>query len=200
MFLELENVSFRYEDTKDTALQNISFTIERGEKVAVVGPSGAGKTSLFYLLCGLYKPVSGKIFFDRYIICQENNNFKKLRRFSGLVMQFPEKQIFESTVFDEIAFGLKNFGLDKTEIEKRVIESMQMTGLDFGKFSKKSPLRISLGEKRKVAIASILALDPEILLFDEPTSALDFFGFKEIENIIQYLNSKGKLPISYNPD
>ncbi|MFC1726345.1 energy-coupling factor ABC transporter ATP-binding protein [candidate division KSB1 bacterium] len=184
----MEKISFRYEDSHLPALKEISFEVEKGEKIAVVGPTGAGKTTLFYLLCGLYRPVSGVIKFNDLLISSENRNHKKLRRASGLVMQFPEKQIFESTIYDEIAFGPRNFEMTKIEIDKRVNESMQLVGLDFEKFAKKSPLKISMGEKRKVAIASILALNPEIILFDEPTSALDYNGFKEIENCINTLH------------
>ena len=188
MYLKLEKISFRYEDSRTPALTDISIEIEKGEKIAVVGPTGAGKTTLFYLLCGLYRPFKGVIYYKDLEISSENRNYKKLRKVTGLVMQFPEKQIFESTIYDEIAFGPRNFEMTKSEIDKRVKESLQLVGLDFGKFEKKSPLKISMGEKRKVAIASILALKPEIILFDEPTSALDYNGFRDIENCLNTLH------------
>jgi len=200
MFIKFENIYFKYEDSRDFALEDISLKFDKEEKIAVTGPAGAGKSTLFYLLCGLYRPSAGTIYCKNIVITSQNKNYKKLRLVSGLVMQFPEKQIFESTVYNEIAFGPKNYLLSNNEIDLRVKESMKMTGLDFESFSEKSPFRISGGERRKVAIASILALNPEVVLFDEPTSALDYYGFRDVENCMNTLKTKDKTILAISHD
>lgn len=180
--ITVNNVSYVYgEGTpfRVAALDNVSLNIEKGKLTGIIGHTGSGKSTLLQMLNGLVKPESGKILVGEDDIYSN----KKLRREAafrvGLVFQYPEYQLFEDTVKKDIAFGPKNMGLSDEEIEKRVIEAAQFVGLS-DDILEKSPFDISGGQKRRVAIAGILAMKPEILVLDEPASGLDPIGRREI--------------------
>ena len=161
------------------ALKDINLTIGDGEFVALIGHTGSGKSTLIQHLNGLLRGTSGRIFYKDEDIYAEGYSMKALRTHVGLVFQYPEHQLFEVDVFTDVCFGPKNMGLSKTEIEARAKEAMEMVGLDES-FYEKSPFELSGGQKRRVAIAGVLAMRPEVLILDEPTAGLDPKGRDEI--------------------
>ena len=194
MRIEFLDVSFTYDRfvaEKKTVLKNINLKIEKNEFITLIGPSGAGKTTLLQHFTGLLKPSAGMIYVDGEDIWQKNYSLATLRRKIGLVFQFPEKQLFEETVFDDVAFGPKNLNLSAEEIDYRVREAMNLLGLDFDKFKNRSPHHLSSGEKRRVAIAGVIAMAPEMLILDEPTAGLDPHSCRRILQILKSLNDQG---------
>ncbi|MCJ7458840.1 MAG: energy-coupling factor transporter ATPase [candidate division Zixibacteria bacterium] len=192
--VELEKVSFTYNHAgrnSKMALEKIDLKITRGEFVGLIGPTGSGKTTLAQLLDGLLFATSGLIQVEGLEIREKASYLKKIRQKVGLVFQFPEKQLFEETVYGDIAFGPKNLGLEKEKIDTRVRKSLEVIGLDFDAFAQRSPFSLSSGEQRRVAIAGILAFEPNILILDEPTAGLDFDGVCRIKKILLELNEKG---------
>ncbi|WP_427340486.1 energy-coupling factor transporter ATPase [Caloranaerobacter sp. DY30410] len=177
------------------ALDNINLEIAKGEFVGLIGHTGSGKSTLIQHLNGLLKPTSGKIFINDLDITSKDVSLKEIRQKVGLVFQYAEYQLFEETVAKDIAFGPKNLGLSEDEIEKRVKESMEMVGLDYEALKDRSPFELSGGQKRRVAIAGILAMKPEILILDEPTAGLDPRGRDEILGQIKKLHEKYKITI-----
>jgi len=173
------------------ALEKIDLKITQGEFVGLIGPTGSGKTTLAQLLDGLLFATSGLIQVEGLEIREKASYLKKIRQKVGLVFQFPEKQLFEETVYEDIAFGPKNLGLEKEKIDTRVRKSLEIVGLDFDAFAQRSPFSLSSGEQRRVAIAGILAFEPNILILDEPTAGLDFDGVCRIKKILLELNEKG---------
>ena len=157
------------------ALNDVSFEIEKGEFVGVIGHTGSGKSTLMQHLNGLMKPTSGKLFFDGEDVWEKGYSLKQLRFNVGVVFQYPEYQLFEETVRKDVAFGPKNMGLSEDEVEKRVIDAVRFVGLD-EKILEKSPFDLSGGQKRRVAIAGIMAMRPKVLVLDEPTAGLDPYG------------------------
>lgn len=205
MHIQIENLSFRYKSLgspPDYVLQDINLQVQQGEILAMVGPSGSGKTSFMQQLTGLLKPDRGRVLVDGEDIHGKGFSLSRLRRRIGLVFQFPETQLFEETVFDDVAFGPRNLGLSEQVIADRAKESMQKVGLEFEKFKQRSPFRLSEGEKRRAAIAGVLALQPECLVLDEPTAGLDPRGAQAVTNILTELHTAGKsvLVISHNLD
>jgi energy-coupling factor transport system ATP-binding protein len=207
----VENLSFVYNQglpTKRKALDNINLQIEKGDFVGLVGPTGSGKTTLVQHLNALLFPTSGRVILDGVDLSAGSKGkgksveLKKIRQKVGLVFQFPEIQLFEDAVYDDIAFGPKNLGLTEEQIKERVQSSMFKVGLDFDEFASRSPFSLSGGEQRKVAIAGILAQDPEILILDEPTCGLDSKSIEEIKKLLKDLNSNGVtiILISHNMD
>ena len=162
-----------------TALKEINLTIHRGEFIGLIGHTGSGKSTLIQLLNGLVKPTTGKVFVDGKELHAKGTDMRKIRFQVGLVMQYPEYQLFEETVAKDIAFGPSNMGLGKEEIEERVKFAANMVGLKPELLSK-SPFDLSGGQKRRVAIAGVLAMEPEVLILDEPTAGLDPAGRDEI--------------------
>ena len=162
-----------------TALKEINLTIHRGEFIGLIGHTGSGKSTLIQLLNGLVKPTTGKVFVDGKELHAKGIDMRKIRFQVGLVMQYPEYQLFEETVAKDIAFGPSNMGLGKEEIEERVKFAANMVGLKPELLSK-SPFDLSGGQKRRVAIAGVLAMEPEVLILDEPTAGLDPAGRDEI--------------------
>ncbi len=161
------------------AIQDVCLQIEQGDFIGVIGHTGSGKSTLMQHLNALMKPTSGKIYFKGEDIWQKGYDLHAMRFHVGLVFQYPEYQLFEETVAKDIAFGPKNMGLSKDEIEERVLESIRMVGLSEEILSQ-SPFDLSGGQKRRVAIAGIMAMRPNILILDEPTAGLDPCGREEI--------------------
>lgn len=184
MSILVENLSYIYmkgTPFEKTALKNISFKVEDGEFVGIIGHTGSGKSTLIQHLNGLLKPTSGKIIVNG--MDTTGKNLKDLRRHVGIVSQYPEHQLFEETVYKDIAFGLYKQGITQEETDKRVREAIRMVGLKEWILSK-SPFEISGGQRRRVAIAGILVLKPEILVLDEPTAGLDPKGRDDVFKLI----------------
>ena len=180
--IELVDASFLY--SKGTpfemvALDSVNVTFEKGKITGLIGHTGSGKSTLVNLLNGLYRPSSGKVLLDGVDIWEKPKQISRIRFRVGLVMQYPEYQLFEETVRADIGFGPKNQGLSKKEIEERVIEAAEFVGVD-KELLDKSPFELSGGQKRRVAIAGIIAMRPEVLVLDEPAAGLDPRGRKEI--------------------
>lgn len=196
MLIELANVSHVYQDENNVkALKNINLQIDKGEFIGIVGHTGSGKSTLVQLFNGLIIPSSGVVKVNDKNITNEKSNLKKTRRHVGLVFQYPEHQLFEETVYQDIAFGPKNLGLNETEIENRVKEVMKLVELDFEKFKDRSPFNLSGGQQRKVAIAGVLALQPDVLVLDEPSAGLDPQGRKQLINLLNYLYQELQMTI-----
>jgi energy-coupling factor transport system ATP-binding protein len=201
----LEHVSFQYTgiNASDSAvLQDVSFRLHNNECTAIVGPSGSGKTTLIQHFTGLLKPSLGRIMVDGTDIWSKKYSLTALRRRIGLVFQFPESQLFEETVYQDVAFGPGNLQLSKEEIDRRVHQALSLVGLDVAIFGDRSPFRLSEGEKRKVAIAGVLAMQPEMVVLDEPTAGLDPVGVQSIADILLSLQQQGSAPvfITHNMD
>ena len=176
--LKAENIKLVYgagTSFEKTALDDVSFEIEKGEFVGIIGHTGSGKSTLVQLLNGLLKPTEGRIYLNGKDIWEKPKKIRNVRFKVGLVFQYPEYQLFEETVYKDIAFGPKNMGLEEEEIDKRVREAAIFTGLREDQLEA-SPFELSGGEKRRAAIAGVIAMDPEVLILDEPTAGLDPLG------------------------
>ncbi len=185
--LQTENLTYIYgagTPFKITALDNININIEKGDFVAIIGHTGSGKSTLVQHLNGLLKPTDGKIFLDGENIYQSKSKLFDTRFRVGLCFQYPEYQLFESTVYKDIAFGPTNMGLSVTEIDERVRKAAKYVGIP-DEMLAKSPFDLSGGEKRRVAIAGVISMEPEILILDEPTSGLDPMGREQILGLIK---------------
>ena len=205
MNLQIQNLSFQFSSfgsSSRSVLNNVNLNIEEGELLALVGPSGSGKTTLMQHLTGLLKPETGQILVDDQDIWAKGFSLTELRKKIGLVFQFPETQLFEDSVCKDVAFGPRNLALPENEIVDRVREAIENVGLDFNKYKNRIPFQLSEGEKRRVAIAGVLALQPEFLVLDEPTAGLDHSGVQAVEDILNRFHSRGKtiLLISHNLD
>jgi len=171
------------------AVRGIDFAAEKGEYIGIIGATGSGKSTFIQHLNGLLKPTSGSVFYDEVDIHESKKHTRDIRFKVGLVFQYPEYQLFETTVFEDIAFGPKNMGLSESEIRERVYEAAGFVGLGES-FMDKSPFGLSGGEKRRAAIAGVIAMRPEVLILDEPTAGLDPRGQAEIvRNIMSYKDS-----------
>ena len=172
------------------ALDKVDFSVESGEYVAIIGRTGSGKSTLIQHLNGLLKPTTGQVLFEGEDIHSSKDHTRQVRFQVGLVFQYPEYQLFEETVRKDIAFGPKNMGLDDAEIERRVLQSARFVGLD-DDVLEKSPFELSGGQKRRVAIAGVIAMEPKVLILDEPTAGLDPAGAAQIlDNIRTYHREK----------
>lgn len=207
MSIELKNVSYVYQaglPMESRALQDVNISINEGEFIGIAGTTGSGKSTLIQHLNGLLKPTEGQVLIDGMDIHakKEKKLLKAARLQVGMVFQYPEYQLFEETVEADIGFGPKNLGLSETEVKARVKEAMQLMQLDYKQFAKMSPFDLSGGQKRKVAIAGVLAMKPKYLVFDEPTAGLDPVGKKEFLQLIQKLHRNGQtiIMISHNMD
>ena len=187
--LQVQNLNYIYSvgtPFQHQALDNVSFSVNRGEFIGIIGHTGSGKSTLMQQLNGLLKPTSGKILLDGKDIWSDKKLTRQARFRVGLVFQYPEYQLFEETVYKDIAFGPKNMGLAPQEIERRVREAAAIVGLTDAQLEV-SPFDLSGGQKRRVAIAGVIAMEPEILILDEPTAGLDPQGREEIlKNIEDY--------------
>lgn len=183
MIIKIEDLNYIYNPNTPfeiKALDNINLTIDEGEFIGLIGHTGSGKSTLVQHLNGLIKPTSGKVIVDGIDTTGNKNNLLKVRQKVGLVFQYPEHQLFEETVYKDIAFGPKNLGLNDEEVNFRVKKAMEAVGLDFDKLKDRSPFELSGGQKRRVAIAGVLAMNPKVLVLDEPTAGLDPRGRDEI--------------------
>lgn len=193
MSIVVSNLNFIYSPNtpfETVALKNVSFEIKTGEFVALIGHTGSGKSTLIQQLNGLIKPTSGSIVINGVDITKQNAKLTEVRRKVGLVFQYPEYQLFDETVQKDIAFGPKNMGLSDEEINKRVKTSMDLVGMSFEKYKDKSPFELSGGQKRRVAIAGVLAMSPEVLILDEPAAGLDPKAKNEILGNIKKIHAK----------
>ncbi len=183
------------------ALKNVNLKIEKGSFTAIIGQTGSGKSTLIQHINALLLPTSGEIQIDDYIISsnEKPQNLKNLRKKSGLVFQFPEYQLFEETIERDIMFGPMNFGIEEGQAKEIAKKSLEMVGLDQS-YLAKSPFDLSGGQKRRVAIAGILAMDPDILVLDEPTAGLDPSGIKEMMDLFKKIHEMGKTVILVTHD
>ena len=187
-FLEVKNLTHTYSagtPFEHSALSDVSFSVERGEFIGIIGHTGSGKSTLMQHLNGLLKPDSGTILLDGQDIWADKKTTRQARFRVGLVFQYPEYQLFEETVYKDIAFGPRNMGLDKEQIDVRVREAAALVGLTQEQLEV-SPFDLSGGQKRRVAIAGVIAMEPEILILDEPTAGLDPAGREEILGHIEH--------------
>lgn len=198
MIIKLENVNYVYNPNtpfEQKALDNINLTINEKDFIGLIGHTGSGKSTLVQHLNGLIKPTSGRVIVDGIDTKDANGNLLKVRQKVGLVFQYPEHQLFEETIYKDIAFGPSNLGLDEDEIYNRVKTAMELVGLDFEKLKDRSPFELSGGQKRRVAIAGVLAMEPKVLVLDEPTAGLDPRGRDEILGRIKKLYEEKNITI-----
>lgn len=196
MSIKLEHISLDYQDGGRTihALKDINLEIQDNQFIGLIGHTGSGKSSLIQHLNGLLHATSGTIYYNSENIYAEGYSMRQLRNKVGLVFQYPEHQLFEVDVFSDVCFGPKNQGLSKEEVETRAKEALKLVGLDES-YYKKSPFELSGGQKRRVAIAGVLAMNPEILVLDEPTAGLDPAGRDEILGQISMLKRERNMTI-----
>ena len=190
--IRTENLTYTYSQGtpfEKTAVKDVNIEIEEGELVGIIGHTGSGKSTLIQHLNGLIKPTSGKIFIDGVDIHDKDVKLRDVRFKVGLVFQYPEYQIFEETVYKDIAFGPTNMGLDEGEIDKRVRETAKLVGIDDSLLNK-SPFELSGGQKRRVAIAGVMAMRPKVLILDEPTAGLDPRGREMILGQIKHYHEE----------
>ena len=205
MPIKINHVSYSYlkkTPNEVKALDDISFEIKDGSITTIIGHTGSGKSTLIQLFNALEIPESGTIEVDDFLITpnkRKNKRIKELRKHIASIFQFPEYQLFEETVEKDVAFGLKNYGVKEAEALKEAHSALKLVGLDES-FYKRSPFELSGGEKRRVAIAGILVLNPDILILDEPTAGLDPQGTKIILDLIRKLNNNGKTIILVTHD
>ena len=205
MPIKIENLFYSYlkkTPNVSTALNGVSLNINDGEFVAIIGHTGSGKSTLIQHLNALLVADSGSLQVDEYVIYagkKKNKNIKALRKHVGVVFQFPEYQLFEETVEKDVSFGPRNFGVNKEEALKKAHEALLSVGLDESFFTR-SPFDLSGGEKRRVAIAGILAIEPDVLVLDEPTAGLDPIGQEEIMSLAKKLHDEGKTIIFVTHD
>lgn len=193
--IRVENLSYIYnqgmpDETK--ALDDVSFTVEEGDFVGIIGSTGSGKSTLISHFNGLNRPTSGRVLVDGRDLWEQGADLRSFRFLVGLVMQYPEYQLFEETCARDIAYGPRNMGLDEEEVQRRVREAAAFVGLS-DELLQKSPFELSGGQKRRVAIAGVIAMEPKVLVLDEPTAGLDPAGRENLmANIRDYHRNKGK--------
>ena len=190
--LEVKNLTHTYDGNTPymhDAVKNVSFSIEKGEIIGIIGHTGSGKSTLVQHLNGLLKPSDGEILLDNKNIWENPKNIRAIRSRVGLVFQYPEYQLFEDTVYKDIAFGPKNMGLTEQEISIRIKEICELVGIK-DEYLEKSPFDLSGGEKRRVAMAGVMAMQPEIIIFDEPVAGLDPIGRASVVKMIDDYSKK----------
>lgn len=198
MSITVENLTYTYSKglpNETRALEDVSFQLEPGEFAAVIGHTGSGKSTLMQQLNGLLRPDSGKITVGEVCITNPSTKMTEVRRKVGLVFQYPEYQLFEETVAKDVAFGPKQVGITGEEMERVVEESIRLTGLDYEEVKERSPFELSGGQKRRVAIAGVLAMKPEILILDEPTAGLDPSAHRDVLELIRRIHRKERMTI-----
>ncbi|MEG0371278.1 MAG: energy-coupling factor transporter ATPase [Clostridium sp.] len=198
MSIKVDNLTYKYgigTPFEKTALNGVSLEIRKGEFIGLIGHTGSGKSTLIQQFNGLLKPTSGDIYIDDICITEKGANLLKVRQKVGLVFQYPEYQLFEETIEKDVSFGPKNLGLSDEETHKRVKRALEVVGIDYDKYKDISPFDISGGQRRRVAIAGVIAMEPEVLILDEPTAGLDPKGRDEILNEIKNLHDEYKMTI-----
>ena len=197
MSIIVDNISYIYEKGtgfERQALKNVSCAIEDGEFIGLIGHTGSGKSTFIQHLNGLVKPTEAHIYYNGRDIYEQGFNMKELRSRVGLVFQYLEHQLFETEIFKDVCFGPKNLGLSQKEVEIRAFESLRLVGIDDNMFYQ-SPFDLSGGQKRRVAIAGVLAMKPDVLILDEPTAGLDPKGRDDILNCLKYLREETGMTI-----
>lgn len=198
MSITVENLTYTYSKglpNETRALEDVSFQLEPGEFAAVIGHTGSGKSTLMQQLNGLLRPDSGKITVGGVCITDPSTKMTEVRRKVGLVFQYPEYQLFEETVAKDVAFGPKQVGMTGEKLDRVVEESIRLTGLDYEEVKERSPFELSGGQKRRVAIAGVLAMKPEILILDEPTAGLDPSAHRDVLELIRRIHRKERMTI-----
>ncbi|WFA07627.1 energy-coupling factor transporter ATPase [Tissierella sp. Yu-01] len=198
MIIDIKDVNYIYNPNtpfEKKALDNINLQIKEGDFIGLIGHTGSGKSTLVQHLNGLMKPTSGSIKVDGINTSDKGVSLREVRQKVGLVFQYPEHQLFEESIYKDIAFGPKNLGLNAEEVDKRVRDAMEDVGLDFESLKDRSPFELSGGQKRRVAIAGVIAMKPKVLVLDEPTAGLDPNGRDEILNEIKKLYEKEGITI-----
>lgn len=198
MSITVENLTYTYSKglpNETRALEDVSFQLEPGEFAAVIGHTGSGKSTLMQQLNGLLRPDSGKITVGEVCITDPSTKMTEVRRKVGLVFQYPEYQLFEETVAKDVAFGSKQVGMTGEELDRVVEESIRLTGLDYEEVKERSPFELSGGQKRRVAIAGVLAMKPEILILDEPTAGLDPSAHRDVLELIRRIHRQERMTI-----
>lgn len=191
MQIEVKNLTHIYSEGtpyESAALTDISFAIDKGEFVGIIGHTGSGKSTLIQHLNGLLKPKSGRILIDGADITGKDVKMRDIRRKIGLVFQYPEYQLFEETVHKDVTFGPLNLGLTQDEADERAVEAIGLVGLNYEEIANRSPFELSGGQKRRVAIAGVIAMKPEILILDEPTAGLDPKAHSDILGMIERIH------------
>lgn len=205
MFIEFKDVNFTYDivgKNPHLTLKNINLSIAKGEYLCITGPTGSGKSTLVQHINGLLKPTMGQVFFDGLELPSKGKDLQQLRRRIGFLFQFPEDQLFEETIAKDICFGPRKLGIEEQELQTKLKKVMDLVGLPYEEFKDISPMRISGGQKRRVALACTLITDPDVLILDEPTVGLDPSGKFEILELIKKLQKRGRtiIKISHNLD
>lgn len=193
MSIKVEHLTHIYDKgmpSESVALDDVSFTAEDGQFIGIIGHTGSGKSTLLQHLNGLLKPDEGTVTVGNVDITQPGISMVEIRKRIGLVFQYPEYQLFEETVAKDVAFGPKNLGLSETEIEERVKEAIELVGLDYETVKERSPFELSGGQKRRVAIAGVVAMRPEVLILDEPTAGLDPKAHKDVLNMVEEVHKR----------
>ena len=193
MSIRVEHLTHIYDKgmpTQSVALDDISFTAEDGQFIGVIGHTGSGKSTLLQHLNGLLKPDSGRVIVGDVDITAPGISMVEIRKRIGLVFQYPEYQLFEETVAKDVAFGPKNLGLSDEQIEERVREAIELVGLDYETVKDRSPFELSGGQKRRVAIAGVVAMRPEVLILDEPTAGLDPKAHKDVLAMVEEVHRR----------
>ena len=201
--IELTDITFAYSDEEPVIFKNFNFSLEQGKCCVIEGENGAGKTTLFRILTGLSFPQKGSYTFDGQLITEkylkDNSSSKLFHKRVGFLFQNPDVMLFNGRVYDEIAFGPRQMGLDEVEVRKRTEDCMDLFGLK--DLSDKAPYHLSGGQKKKVALAAVMSLNPEVLILDEPFSGLDERGSVSLMNFLSELKSAGRtiLISTHNP-
>lgn len=198
MSIQLRDVSYTYSKGTPFSLpgiRDINLSIQDGEWIAVMGTTGSGKSTLLQHLNGLLKPDNGEVIVNGTNIHSSRSVLRQARREVGLVFQYPEHQLFGSKVFEEVAYGPENYGLEKIEVEIRVMAAMAAVGLDYDRYKDRSPHELSGGEKRRVALAGVLAVHPRVIALDEPTAGLDYDGKAMLVKTMTRLNRESGITV-----
>ncbi len=193
MSIRVEHLTHIYDKgmpTESVALSDVSFSAEDGQFVGIIGHTGSGKSTLLQHLNGLLKPHEGRVIVGDVDITEPGISMVEIRKRIGLVFQYPEYQLFEETVAKDVAFGPKNLGLSEAEIEERVKEAIELVGLDYETVKDRSPFELSGGQKRRVAIAGVVAMRPEVLILDEPTAGLDPKAHKDVLDMVEEVHRR----------
>jgi energy-coupling factor transport system ATP-binding protein len=201
--IELQEVCYTYQSDTGVAppaLDGVTLSIDSGSFIALVGPNGSGKSTLMQHLNGLLMPDSGNVLIDGLDLTTKDTDLKSIRQQVGLIFQFPEAQLFEETVYDDVAFGPRNLGISEDEVKDRVGRALEQVRIDPDVFASRVPFTLSGGEKRRVAIAGILAMHPRFLVLDEPTAGLDAEGIHQIEDILLRFQETGGTTILVSHD